>query len=1618
MRKIGIVAASMLAALSVTTTALACVDYTDIRNYTTSATHVLNNEIDLLDTKWSMSQQDSRVSAVVSSVNAQKDETSVFKITDPAQDLSAVSECEDEYLAKAKAYLIQHGIMERKVGLEYTNSGFVAIPYESKISSEVGQFESVLSSLGSLNTACTQQEALDYWEKCRSATVSTVAQLKKYGNTSISDSRITELNKKIDSYNKKAKKAIKAASKGKIHSTTMSYVRKLTTLVSPYSVDLLVVDEDNMSKSDFLVSLYKSVYGPIESSVLKFHNYSLRSSNKAGGTDRYYRGNSSVQSGSAYWHYNTWTICDPAYDEEGKATGGCSDTCFGLEQYNANFIGDSYLYSTTNVYELYLKKMKDSGFLTGIAFNSEPGSAGARFIQDYNNYGTVRPSWTVSDSIVNASSSGKLGYSISYSNTSLGQAELGFIEPNYFADETMTTIEALELVERFLRSTEKEITDTEASIVAYKYGVDYLQNLTTDQQATVSFLVAKGIINFEDDLNSLNLYGIISRGEAIKILYRIANPEARYDFSVIQLTDGETFWMNKGYSAKTFAVYTMTEMPVIQDVFVSEEEEEDSIISPSISRSIRSRLGWDSALAASNNIKVYNVVKQFSQGTQVFYNGVDISTLINNTTACPDVSSVASESIIYNGTSTPVYTVTFRVKNTAPELALAYVNKNITIDPGTRSAMIQTVTRVTTGSGDNTVSHTLIPQSALAETFSDISIVADKVLYNKKTGTQAILLPNEGIALVGNTVYRSNNLMVMDAYDEVYYNLEFIVGLLSNAYLKDVGLDGTGSIFITDGVAEHYVDVTSSTGTVVNTLRYYRTQLNASCVINAGDGDYYQDGDVVTLYNIDSASKCINTLHRAFDISYTNDEDEVVTGKAHVIVDFQYVVPTAEDLSTDHWSQMKTFDMQLTLQSATELMHTRPTEDSTLQLWWDSNYTMTNSLANFIYGTSKVKYFDSGYITPCLTVLLPGDVKSGTSDSVVNSIFKDNGFALLTTVDGDESRFINGTDTNYFWKSYFNGQRGMGEQEYLLQLAKKRRVYKEFTMSKQLTNLDVFGDYEFVLTKAGVLYRDITKDIRFEPKLDGNGIITEVRVPTRTAEKVVPSIGAEVIWQGNKWIYRGTTADGYFILQPNYDFGLNNWCGQPARWSTMSDRINSNTTYEQIQLLAQNAKDFWYVDTQDVNQLFAGMSSMYTGTFAYSTYPVYSDIQDIFGVTKEMSSVLQDGVLYLSNGGIARCVVSPTGAMSLEQLTNQELTSMVSGIGPQPVVYAIPKFYLGTGSFYFYKDKNNGNQLTLGKGVYVPSLTMGSAFYAGLNDSVINNIIADEVGVMTVANLSDGQKLYIGDTVWTKMGDRFVSDLITDSSLVSACKSDGAASTATHLLGGMSVSYGIRKVNLTAYLSDYAVGPFQNVDKLLYNDNGRLHVWSDNEAKPITELATAVTLTMKIDDSLQVRPLDDKYETFIVVLRSTSAGGEVEDFPFYHENLNYEESGVDVTVAGVSKFSPTQYFKAAKDAFMLMYREALAGDIVNLALVLVIVVCCYLTVASWLCIGLYHNQVCHSILEALALKNGNATGSKGVDLLRIVSLGFYSLNTPPTFARSFVVCFLSVVIIHIALGLL
>jgi len=140
-------------------------------------------------------------------------------------------------------------------------------------------------------------------------------------------------------------------------------------------------------------------------------------------------------------------------------------------------------------------------------------------------------------------------------------------QQEFFQDSNMTVMSALRLIERVLRQTEADMSELEASIINYQFGARMIDTVYESDQSTVSFLIAKGILDFENIEEFRNLYSSLTRDFAFTLIYRLANPQGRTNFSQVLITVPEDFRMTTG--SRMYQNEMLTHRPGAFDRFIS-----------------------------------------------------------------------------------------------------------------------------------------------------------------------------------------------------------------------------------------------------------------------------------------------------------------------------------------------------------------------------------------------------------------------------------------------------------------------------------------------------------------------------------------------------------------------------------------------------------------------------------------------------------------------------------------------------------------------------------------------------------------------------------------------------------------------------------------------------------------------------------------------------------------------------------------------------------------------------------------------------------------------------------------------------------------------------------------
>lgn len=1306
-------------------------------------------------------------------------------------------------------------------------------------------------------------------------------------------------------------------------------------------------------KSDLLMALYKTKYGTIESRPVVLNLPSVRNAlaNSLVTCD-YWTDGSVVSSVNDYW--GPGTVADFSK-------------------------GDYYVYVSPNVYESYFKELLDIGMLNKSDFSSS--GEGSAFIQEYESFSNSRPEWFSGNGLAKSADTLSLGHSFNVATSNISQKEA-----NYFGKgEQLYVLDALQLIEKFMRITEKEITETEADIITYKYGLTYLDTLTDSERKTVSFLIAKGVVSFEDNDLTLNLYGEMTNDILYNLLYRVANTDARYDFSKIQLTDSESFWQGKGFVEDSYTVETVESVPICQDAD-AEDSKDNSLAETTIS--MINDLFFLDYLQAATNKKSYEIVKNFDKVNTYSYNGKELSLLENGNASDADITKIKNTKVKVDGKDIAVYQVTFSVSNVSKEAALNYVNHNIAMKiKSINSYACTAVTKIKSDSGDDV---TMVSQTTLKQAFSGITVLEDKVLLNSATGARACILADLGYALVGNTIIRSKELMITASDGEVYYNVDIIFGLLSNVFFDNIGAN---KVFVWNTMPELSVPVGNNVSDSSQTEAYYIRAMVKRGGLSVSDNDSdYKNKSTVYLYRADSLANGVSTLVRNFKIRETK-KNRVLD--VTVVVDWKYVVPSLDSFNAQSWYNASITSNNLTIDEVSAALYEEPAEGTLIRTWWDSNIGMSNALANFMYGTSNTTYVRCGYMVPSVTVLVPkgfssdtqGDKNSDTN-RLLNYLFKENGFSL----DVKYSKFINGS-TSYFWTTYYENQFGCTANAALQGLAKENRTFTVVSGTSTNSYGECYGT-SYVRSKAGLLYRNVDTDTsRMTYKVSkSNKQLSSLTLKTRVSTTEYPATNAKITYKNQDWYYLGIDRKtGYLILSPAFDPTSNgNTCAFTTQLKSNSTKGISlkMTNDEQKEKILGIYEDYFPAFTAAVND----------------THIWKSSLKERYGTVAKLE---MNSAKYVLNNG----VVYYKSSTKFSQLSTSGLAKAKKN---RSAILCVPKIYLPAGQFYIYKSAV-ANKYLLGEGTLGASLNFTNFYQAGINSSVIDAVLANYIGTRKVGTLSSKMQLCVGDVIWTKSGNYWYSEPILDTELLSTAKSGGISRGLRKFYAGMEITCDGQYCKLANYFSDIKLAPPVKTSRtkkdgiVCAGEDSQAVVWK-NGYKKKTAKASYVAVRMTIDDSLQVRPLNAKGSKWTISFSASSAIAGDLSFPFFSEELSYEDDSFNSLSVDASSFTPSSAFISQRDKFNTAYQKAFSGDVWDLLKMVIVSLASYLSIMSWVAFGVLTLGYGRVFLEAIRMPVAGG-GSNGFDLMRIITFKLYSLDDEPSLARVFIVTLVCFIII-------
>lgn len=1324
-----------------------------------------------------------------------------------------------------------------------------------------------------------------------------------------------------------------------------------------------LMDNCRVRKSDLYIMLYKAVFGTIESRILDYPSLYAKTT------------------GDEIHHY----------------------------------------YTSASVYELYLQALMEKG----LVLHSELDSDNV-FTTSWDERGVWHPSngvfgLTLKD---NGNDTSWLPYdgALGASFTTVFNNDILTITPttpNYFEDETMNNLEALQIVEKFMRLTEKNMTEMEAKIIAYKYGVTYLKGLGDDEYATVAFLIAKGVINFEDDM--LGFFEDSVWEKIYPIVYRVANKDARYDFSVIQLTDNEAFWQEKGFGFDEFELLMSNGKDVCVGTLSAEPEQGQGL--EVISDSLCSILPFCNIKAtAASGIKSYVVTKYFDQSNKYFYKGQNIKSIWDGTADPMPAEfddNLDQQYVTINGVE--CYQMQFKINATSSKRAIQIVDDNITaIITDVDSYKVTAVTRLEEDGRETR----MIPQSVIRKCFGSlIDVVDDKVLMSVKTGAMACLLPDTGYALVGNEVIVSDSLLVTDTSGDIFYNFDVIASLLGLS-VTQLYNNCTNDYQVATALTPYNVNLFDSGNDSgrIGSLEY----IIASSTTK-GDEEILEFGKDASkidspayLYNINQLANGISTIYRKFYVQFDEkDEPKPVV----VLVDWTYIVPNVTE--GDSVSLMDS-DSTLTWQEVFNKLYTRPA--GVLGDWWDSNLGMSQALSNMIFGTSRVEYVKCGYMVPSLTVLLPAGIsEDDTKSKAVAEMFrKQFGFSI----DKNYSKYVGGSYSNFLNK-YYKDLSSISNRT-LVESAKKYRNFQIITGKEQSKYKGISYGSDFFLSDSQVLYRSLEDDYgRLSYTVDGSenrkNQLSNVTIRSTVKKEY------EAVEDGRDVTY--TTGNGTTTY---YYAGIKSfeWNGKEYQFLDLIPKpTDTSGSFAPFPAFKVNLGE-------DIN------TAMFKGTGTWQDY-VIDNYYKTFGYTKSTLKKKTWYKLFFDNTNASLETIFRLNSdiksvvLNSEKLNNKELYGLStdkSGLNAYKLYRnnkwaesgnggnctGIPHIYLPTNTFYVYSDSDGDAKIQTNITSYL--LNNVNLYYSGIVDGVIDAILAQHLKTTEIKNLKNKTKLIIGNTTWVKDGNWWYSYPVKNKSIAEKAKESGAAKKAfNEYFSGYYVMCDGIGAAFTNYAESVQLGT-QYMEKIpvskscvFKNDKGETKILKKTtdgtSIKSSKANANYTVFMVRFDNSLLVRPITSDGSVYIMCNSASERVISGTDYPFYTEELNYDDDGAVSFTLSQSGFEQSSAFVSMKSDFYETYQEQQVADLKTLIVMWIVGISSYMLIMSWVAYLGVTKGTLLSLLEPLAgkVQNGKRTG---IDFIRMLTFGVYNLDTPPVFNRIFVVTVVCLVIDTVCLKII
>lgn len=1296
------------------------------------------------------------------------------------------------------------------------------------------------------------------------------------------------------------------------------------------SKDELNIDAD-MKKSDFLMGVYKAVYGSIDSRPI-YHK--VKAFRNIGG--------------SVNEVIETSSYRPKGYDGSAKT--------FTYPE------GDFDVYVSPNVKELYLHELVNKSIIKAddVLYDISPTG------KDWDN--TASPCEGLPQ---------QLGGSFKIS----GNGSNLTIEPqntDYFVNEKIKTIDALRYVESILRLTEKDLSEREAKIIAYKYGTSYLLKLPKDIRGTVIYLIAMGVIDFENPGEYGNLYQELNSEFAYKLMYRLSNKSGRKDFTKVTMTADDNYFMDNGFVEQRVNMYSNFDKPVpeTESVLIDNSGTENMLQEDSLNSDASKTETGTVTMVKSNGIggllktllskfgiktnhrdfryaspddstPTYAVTKIFEDTENIRYKGVRLNSLAKEVQAKPD--KFKEVKVLSSDSGKPMR-VQFNVSAPSAVQAVASVDSRITITDGSakHEGNVNTITQVK--ANKETISY--VSSKELENKISELSIINSKTLKNNKTGDMAVLLTDHKLALVGNTIIRSKGDLVRRINGVNYYNMDIVVPLMTNAFISKID------------PAKMYIDKSLPSEKILPVYGSGATPIEFTPVINSKDvmdKVYGSSYDSKFMFNCNLLTRGVSTLIRDFDIKASGKDTT-----AKVIIDWKYSMPDNQDIQKCIEDAGKAGHTDNpTVKDVAEFLTSKDHTSGALRDWWDNNIGISNALANAMYGSKNngIQYVKSGYLAPNVYILT--DDKNISEEDLVKQVFKD-----IRYPQGYRSKFMDNAEGTDFVKYLFNGTDPKGKP---LQTSRIFHVYRGDTVKGYMNY-----DNRFIVMPTKAVYRAFDSDGRVT--LVGSGSKAGINIKARTItdpskDPDVNDIGKKVEFNGYYYYidgYSGVNKHGNFYrLKPLKPL----ICGSGGKSGSLK-KVNNAWT------MVSGSKDL--ID-EFVKERTKGVTH---GVLRWDKIP--KDNRNL----KPNDSWVRGNKRDMNNaqiiiGGKVQHITLPKkstgvtyGGMKDDDVKTDAKTFTYPTIYVKRTEYAVENGHL------ILKHRS-------------PFLEQGNVFYSGINNSLISALLDQDTSATRYKDLPDGARVLIDDIMYTKTSEGLTSDPTNASirTLNEASKYGASAirTTILKMFGSTSINYSGKSVPISSYIKRADLGDLCDKDlayRVMFKRNGTLKYLEDKNGTVInktSEVPENSCINVVFDNNVFFNLIDKRNGVYTLALTTDRlSNGYINDISYFYETLGLDGKD-DLFIRLTEKtFKKLERAGEFTHKFKEAYQKALVLDSKHLLKFFLTSLLSYAIVMSWMCFAILHFKIGTNLLLHIKECFGK---NNDLDLIRLVTFNVLDLDT-------------------------